>query len=231
MLPKILFVSADWPAGVLVSVTVRSFARIFPVNSALEAAQRLAERPFALMILDQGYKGDDISALLDAAKARRCTVLVVPQPLGIPGALERFDGRGLSRCPMLIQGLVEGVANGLAARLRWPAELPRLGRRMSQAIEQIRGNYRGPLTVRAIADAIHVSPSHLAHRFRLETGMTVKEYVTRVRVEMARRMLLETDAKLDSIANAVGFCDAPHLSRVFVQYTRLRPGEYRRRPA
>ena len=60
--------------------------------------------------------------------------------------------------------------------------------------------------------------------------MSVKAYLTRLRVEMARRMLMETDAKLESIASAVGFCDAPHLSRVFMQYTRRRPGEYRQRP-
>ena len=231
MLPTILFVSADWPARVVVSVTVDGFARIFPVNSVAEAVKRLPQLPFGLVILDQSWNDDEIGTLLRAAKTRRCAVLSVPESLGIPRTIERFDRRGLSRYPMLIQGLVEGAANGLAARLRWPAASPQPGRRIRQAIEEIRGNYRAPLTVRAIADAIHVSPSHLAHRFRLETGMTVKEYVTRVRVEKARRMLLETDAKLESIASAVGFCDAPHLSRIFVQYTRRRPGEYRRRPA
>jgi transcriptional regulator GlxA family with amidase domain len=207
VLPAILFVSADWPARVVVSVTVESFARI----------------------LDQSCQEEEVKALVAAARARRCAVLMVAEPLGIPRALRRFQRRGLSRCPMLIQALVEGAANGLGARLSWPAGPPQPGRRVSQAIELIRGNYRAPLTVDAIADAIHVSPSHLAHRFRRETGMTVKEYVAQVRVETARRMLLETDAKLDSIARAVGFCDAPHLSRVFVQYTRQRPGEYRRR--
>jgi AraC-like DNA-binding protein len=231
VLPAILFVSADWPAGVRVSVTLEGFGRIFPVNSAPEAAQRLAERAFGLVMLDQSCKDADAAALLAAAKARRCSVLVVPEPLGMRRALLSEERRGLSRYPMLIQGLVEGAASGLAARLRWPPDKPLFGPLVTQAIEQIRRKYRGPLTVREIADAIHVSPSHLAHRFRLETGMTVKEYVTRVRLDMARRMLLETDAKLDSIADAVGFCDAPHLSRVFVQYTRRRPGEYRRRPA
>jgi transcriptional regulator GlxA family with amidase domain len=229
--PAILFVSGDWPAGQRVSITIDGFGRFFPVSSVLEAVQALSERAFGLVMLDQTYKEEDIGALLGAARARRCGVLMIPEPLGIPRARQRFDRRGLSRYPMLIQGLVEGAVGGLAARLRWPPQQPPLGRLVSQAAEQIRAKYRGSLTVRAIAEAIHVSPSHLAHRFRLETGMTVKEYVARVRVEMARRMLLETDAKLDSIADAVGFCDAPHLSRVFVQYTRRRPGEYRRRPA
>lgn len=196
MLPTILFVTVDLPTAHVFSVTVDRFAQIIPVGSIAEGVQRLAERPFGLVILDHSHQDEDPRPLLRAAKARDCSVLVV----------------------------------ALATNLRRPPPQPQLGRCVSQAIEQIRGHYQGPLTVSAIADAIHVSASHLAHRFRLETGMTVKEYVTKVRVEMARRMLLETDAKLESIANAVGFCDAPHLSRVFVQYTHRRPGEFRRQP-
>ena len=215
MLPTILFVTVDWPAGIVFSLTVERFARIVPVCSAIEAVRRLAERSFGLVILDQRCDDSDLRALVDAAKARRCSVLVVGET---------------ERCPILIQGLIEVAANALAGHLRRSSELRKLSRRVSQAIEQIRSNYHAPLTVRAIADAIHVSSSHLAHRFRLETGMPVKAYLTRVRVEMARRMLMETDAKLESIASAVGFCDAPHLSRVFVQYTHRRPGDYRRHP-
>jgi len=218
VLPAILFVTVDWPPGVFLSITVERFAQIVPVGSIFEGVQRLAERPYGLVMLDHSHEDDDLRPLLSAARARNCSVLVVADPVKSP------------RCPITIQSLVERAANALAAHLRRPLQHPQLGRRVSQAIEQIRANYQGPLTVSAIAGAIHVSPSHLAHRFRLETGMTVKEYVTWVRVEMARRMLLETDAKLESIANAVGFCDAPHLSRVFVQYTHRRPGEFRRQP-
>ena len=215
MLPTILFVTVDWPAGIVFSLTVERFARIIPVCSAIEAVRRLTERSFGLVILDQSCDGNDLCALISAAKARRCSVLVVGET---------------ERCPMLIQGLVEVATSALVGQLSTTSELRQLSRRVSQAIEHVRDNYHAPLTVRAIADAIHVSSSHLAHRFRLETGMSVKAYLTRVRIEMARRMLMETDAKLESIASAVGFCDAPHLSRVFVQYTRKRPGEYRRPP-
>ncbi|HEU5177825.1 MAG TPA: hypothetical protein VFU24_10270, partial [Burkholderiales bacterium] len=94
MLPTILFVSADWPARVVVSVTVDGFARIFPVSSVSEAVKRLAELPFGLVILDQSWKDDEVAALLRAAKARRCGVLSVPESLGIPRTIERFDRRG-----------------------------------------------------------------------------------------------------------------------------------------
>jgi transcriptional regulator GlxA family with amidase domain len=205
VLPTILFVTADWPTGIAFSITAERFARVVPVRTVFDGVQALAERIFGLVIVDQSRTDDDLRPLLKAARARNCDVLVV------------------SGC--------ERAANALASHLGRSPELRSPSRCVGQAIDEIRANYREPLTVGAIASAIHVSPSHLAHRFRAETGMTVKEYVSRMRVEMAGRMLRETDAKLESIADAVGFCDAPHLSRVFVQYTRQRPGEYRRRPA
>jgi AraC-like DNA-binding protein len=229
--PSILCINVDKPTGAVFAVTVERFARILPVASVVEGVRRLSESPFGLVILEQTQEDGNVGALLRVAKARRCSVLVIAEPSRIPFAFDQFDGWRLALWPITIQALIEGAGNALAADRHRPPELPRFGRPVSQAIEYIRLNYHAQLTVTAIANAIHVSPSHLAHRFRSETGMTVKDYVNRVRVEIARRLLLETDAKLESIADAVGFYDAPHLSRVFVQYTRTRPGEYRRRPA
>ena len=211
--PRILFVTVDWPTGAVFAVTVERFAHIVAVGSIHDGVRKLAENPFGLLILDRTREGDDVRPLLRAASARLCSVLMLAE---------------LARSPITMQELIERARSALAAHGLPPA-LPQLGRRVSQAIEQIRRNYHGALTVGALANAIHVSASHLAHRFSAETGISVKDYVTKVRIEVARRLLLETDAKLESIADAVGFCDAPHLSRVFVQYTRQRPGEYRRR--
>lgn len=51
------------------------------------------------MILDQSCDGNDLRALIGAAKARRCSVLLVGEP---------------ERCPMLIQGLVDVATQVIA---------------------------------------------------------------------------------------------------------------------
>jgi two-component system response regulator YesN len=84
------------------------------------------------------------------------------------------------------------------------------------------------LTVQGVARAVGLSRTQLAYLFRRETGMTVKEYATRVRVEIIKRLLSETDDNLDLIAEQLGFCDAGHLSRVFRRVCGCPPGEYRR---
>jgi len=84
------------------------------------------------------------------------------------------------------------------------------------------------LTVQGIARAVGLSSAQLAYLFRREIGMTIKDYATRVRVEIIKRLLADTDDKLDSIAEQLGFCDAAHLSRVFRRICGCPPGEYRR---
>jgi AraC-like DNA-binding protein len=81
--------------------------------------------------------------------------------------------------------------------------------------------------VDTVAGAIGVSSGHLAHLFPAELRMTVKQYVTRVRIEVAKQLLYDRAQTLERIAERVGFSDASHLSRVFRRYVGYRPGTFR----
>jgi AraC family transcriptional regulator len=58
--------------------------------------------------------------------------------------------------------------------------------------------------------------------------MPVKEYIIKVRILAAKRLLLQTDDGLDALAEECGFADGSHMSRLFLRYTGQRPGKYRR---
>jgi len=57
--------------------------------------------------------------------------------------------------------------------------------------------------------------------------MTVKEYVTYVKIEAAKALLRESDAKAEVVAELVGLYDAPHLARVFRRHGCSTPASYR----
>lgn len=121
------------------------------------------------------------------------------------------------------------VAQRVGAANRVPQPSPtRFSRSVNLAIGWINAKHADKLTVEGIAEAVDISASHLAHAFRVETGMTVMDFVTHVRVKAAKHLLTTTDHNLDEIAARSGFFDASHLSRMFFHSTGRRPGFYRR---
>jgi AraC-like DNA-binding protein len=99
---------------------------------------------------------------------------------------------------------------------------------VAKALSYISTHYGETLQVQTVAEAIGVSAGHLAHLFPAELRVTVKEFVTKVRIEVAKQLLYDRGYTLEHIAEQVGFSDASHLSRVFHQYAGYRPGTFRR---
>ena len=84
-------------------------------------------------------------------------------------------------------------------------------------------------TLREAAGMVYVSPQHLSLLFRQQTGLSYSEYLTRLRLDRACRLLENPDLTIREIAELSGFADSDYFSRFFKQNTGVRPGEYRRR--
>jgi len=80
-----------------------------------------------------------------------------------------------------------------------------------------------------LADVLAVSPRTLIRRFKKATGHNPARYLTRLRIEEAKRLLERTALPLESIAERVGYRDSSSLRRVFRRTTHLSPGEFRKR--
>jgi len=104
-----------------------------------------------------------------------------------------------------------------------------VGNYAARALEYLTLHYRGTIALADVAGFVGLSVDRLAHVFRDEVGMTMKEYATRLRICSGARLLAETDRKLEDIASSLGYDHASHFSRVFTDVLKLRPGEYRRR--
>ncbi len=74
-----------------------------------------------------------------------------------------------------------------------------------------------------------MSQSKFTALFRSVTGLTYLEYRNGRRIELAKRLLSETEDRILQVGMEVGFEDISHFNRVFKQQTGMSPGQYRKR--
>ncbi|MEV0621969.1 AraC family transcriptional regulator [Nonomuraea sp. NPDC050404] len=84
-----------------------------------------------------------------------------------------------------------------------------------------------PLTLAVIAAEVHLSVYHFVRVFREATGQTPHRYLTRLRIEEARRLLSATPLSIEQIARRCGFASPGALSSAFLRQTGVRPSAYR----
>jgi AraC family transcriptional regulator len=99
---------------------------------------------------------------------------------------------------------------------------------MKQAEKKIRHNAFESFELRSIARELSVSPAQLTKRFKAYYGLKPTEYLTQLRLEKARSLLLETYLTLDQIAQCCGYENGFYLSRIFSKQFSLPPTEYRK---
>ena len=83
------------------------------------------------------------------------------------------------------------------------------------------------LTLEAIAKSLYISKSYLSRIFRRVTGEGFADYLRRVRIEQACRLLRETDLPNEQIVYACGLRDVPSFYRLFKEQTGMTPHAYR----
>lgn len=107
-----------------------------------------------------------------------------------------------------------------------PAEAP--DRLMLEAAEWIRAHLAGPGKLEELARRLHLSAFALSRRFRAAWGVPPAIFRTRLRVEEARRLLLETPWTVERVAERCGFENAFYFSRVFSRQAGMAPRDFRR---
>jgi AraC-like DNA-binding protein len=97
-----------------------------------------------------------------------------------------------------------------------------------KALEYIEGNYMCNISTEDIARAAGVHVGHLHRIFQAETGMTIGEYLTHLRIEKAKLLLMHTDIPNASIASRTGISSQQYFCRLFKKETGMSPQEYRK---
>jgi AraC-like DNA-binding protein/ligand-binding sensor protein len=85
------------------------------------------------------------------------------------------------------------------------------------------------LSLGMVAKAVNTSSYYFCKLFKKATGLTFTEYLSRVRIERAKNLLLNPNARVSEVAFDTGFQSLTHFNRVFRRIVGESPTEYRRR--
>jgi two-component system response regulator YesN len=99
---------------------------------------------------------------------------------------------------------------------------------LAEAAEYIRLNYRKDLTLKGLAERFYMNPLYLGQLLKKETGESFNDYLARVRVENAVRLLENTNLKVREIAEKVGFKEIQYFYKIFKHVAGKNPSAYRK---
>lgn len=92
----------------------------------------------------------------------------------------------------------------------------------------IRARYAdGGLTVADIGKEVYLTPTYISLLFKQETGQTINEFLTQVRVEKAKELLRDPKNKFYDICYAIGYTDPSYFTKLFKKITGVTPSAYR----
>jgi AraC-like DNA-binding protein len=99
---------------------------------------------------------------------------------------------------------------------------------MLRSIEQyLRDNYRRHINNQTLGSAFGYVPSYISMLFRQAYGVSPGEYLTRIRLEQAKQLMLRhPDMRIREVAERVGFKSQHHFSRTFKKREGVRPASF-----
>jgi YesN/AraC family two-component response regulator len=98
---------------------------------------------------------------------------------------------------------------------------------ITPAISFLESNYEKKITENTLATLCGMNPFRFSRCFKKEIGLTFQEYLVRLRIREALRLLGNPNASITDIAFTVGFNDTSYFSRTFKKYLNQSPSEFR----
>jgi len=98
---------------------------------------------------------------------------------------------------------------------------------ITPVINYIDANYDKSVTLAEMARISHLSVSRLAHVFKEQMGITIIDYLTGVRIERAKQLLLATEQNCTEICFQVGYNNQSYFTRTFKELAGMTPMQFR----
>ena len=110
-----------------------------------------------------------------------------------------------------------------------PADLPQhrdAARVAAQAKQYMDAHYTRPMALHEVAAQVFLSPAYFSRLFKAIAGESYVQYLTRIRMDAAKRLLEQGELPVWRVAEAVGYPSQKYFSRIFKATTGLSPSEY-----
>lgn len=119
----------------------------------------------------------------------------------------------ISKCVLLIEDLKKRQHTSL----------------VSKTIDYILKHYQSDLSIEEISRNVFLSTRHISSIFKAETGLTIYDYITRLRMETAKDLILADNRKIHEVAKTVGYSNIQTFLRLFKKFYGMTPVQYRRK--
>jgi two-component system, response regulator YesN len=121
------------------------------------------------------------------------------------------------------------INNEMDKILNWMVELRQLKKRhpsVEKALSFISEQYHRELTLQEVAKQADMNPTYFSVLFKEEMNLTYIKYLTQLRMERAKELLLR-DMLIQEVSEKVGYFHCRHFSEVFKKCTGRTPGQFR----
>lgn len=98
---------------------------------------------------------------------------------------------------------------------------------INRAINYIQYHYDEKISLEDVAEKLHLSKHYLCSSFKKATGENMSLYINKLRIEKAKRLLLEPDGRIKEIFEEVGYSNQQYFSKVFKKITGMTIMEYK----
>lgn len=97
-----------------------------------------------------------------------------------------------------------------------------------EIVQYLESHYAHDISLQEIADAVGFNKNYICSVFKRDSGMTIGNCQTAIRIRKAAEMISFSDMNLVQVASATGFTNLSHFNRIFKKVVGIPPGQYRR---
>jgi AraC-like DNA-binding protein len=130
----------------------------------------------------------------------------------------------------IVNAIITIVARNIALKL--PKNIKETtGEMVLEILHYIQENIYNPkqLKSNAISERFNISLHYLGKYFKKQTGETLQEYILNYKLRLIEARLLNSDMRINEIADELNFSDESHLNKIFRKHKGINPSEFRKK--